>query len=144
MAVRKQRRYKLFKRGKTFWVEYYDARGERRRESTAQTDRTLAGGAAERLVRERHGLLERPPLLMVDAIANFIASRERLERSEASISYYRKKAKPLIKFFDQRDLRTIVREDSEAYVEARSAESKGNGGGLAKELSLLRSCLAAC
>jgi len=134
------RRKRLYRRGDVWWCWFYDHAGRRHRASTHQRDRALAGEAARRIERDRLTTPEAGPTL-TDAIAEFMAEVERRERAAMTISFYEKKAVPLLRGLGAgRDVETLSTGDVNAYVDARRAQGAKRATN-AKELGLLRSVL---
>jgi integrase len=146
----KQRKTKLYLRGKTWWCRFYDHRGNLVRKSTHQEDKGLAHVAALRIEDE---YLAQPPecqrVTLAEAIAHYMAKCERNERAEGTMSQYVAKAKQLF-----RVLGALCRIDElrlshvEAYFDAREREiralrpnSHRFKATIGKELGLLRSAL---
>lgn len=78
-------------------------------------------------------------MLVVAAIADYLASAELAGRSESTLSYYEIKAKPLVRLLGQRTVDSLTLADVEGYVHARLSEVERTT--IRKELGLLASAL---
>jgi integrase len=127
-------------RGKIWWTWWYAPSGRKIRASTKQRDRTLARDAARRLASDALGPQRPRPLALADALAAYLAAVERRGRSMSTLDYYREKSLPLLAHFGEAlDVGTLVLDDTDQYVEARSKDVELTT--VAKELGLLRSAL---
>lgn len=141
--MRRKPRIHLYRRGATYYCVYRDTEGKRLRASTHQTDRRMAAEAA-RLIVERHIQGERTamtrPLALVNCLAAFLASRERKQRSRATMEFYEKQAKSLIRHFGpDYDLRGLKRTALERFLDERI--DAGAGRAALKALGMLKSAL---
>ena len=136
-----RRKINLYLRGKIWWCWFYDHRGKRHRESTHQTDRTLARKAARRIEREFFDAPDRAPLPLDEAYAMMMASAERKRRSAATLDFYLKKSKPLLRLLGAAtDVHDLNLARAEAYWDIREEEGAGLHT-VKKELGALRTAL---
>jgi len=146
----RKRKAKLYLRGRTWWSWFRDHTGKRRRVSTHQTDRALAEQAARRI---EEAFFAQPPdaerVTVEDALARCLAKCERAARSENTLDFYLKKAKPLLEILGaQTPINALRLSDIESFMDVREQEilrrrpeSDRAVATIGKELGLLRSAL---
>ncbi len=133
-------------RSKFWWCWFYapdpkrPGNSSKIRKSTRQSDRALAKVAARRIERDYLAAPETEAAQVDELMAMYLASRERIGRAEATMLYYVQKARPVVRYFGERDAHTLSLADAENYIEHRL-----DGGvklaTIAKELGALRSAL---
>ncbi len=140
----------LYLRGKVYYCWFYDHHGEQIRRSTRQTDRAVAKKAARKIEKEFWEQADKPAAVTLEtALSRYLAKTERAERSEQTLDYYFKKAKPLLRGLGRdTDINTLRMSHIEAYMDFRREEilerkpnSSRSIATIGKELGLLRSAL---
>ncbi len=140
---------RIWKRGRVWWCWYYNAQGERVRESTQQTDRK----AAENWQRERERTALDPghraaheatvtnalELLLADRLARTKATPPR--GSLETVQFYREKGAHVARVFGaQFRLVTLCAGDADRYIATRRTEG-AHEATICKELVTLRAGL---
>jgi integrase len=132
---------RIYKRGPTWWGDYRDTTGARRRESLATRDRAVA---VQRLrERELAGPTDRAAhRKTVGGALSHLLDVVYAGRAAATVSCYRQKARHLVRLIgSDRPLAAVDRAMVQRYRAARIAE-RASDGTVAKELVVLRLALA--
>ena len=143
------RSMEVYKRGNTWHCMFYDALGRRVRRTTQCTDRAAAEARARQWERDAAdpAFAAQRDATLDDALALLVRTREEQvragRRSEATASFYRKKAGHLLRVFTTDapfPLRGITAGAVDRYVSQRREEGSAENS-ISKELITLRSAL---
>lgn len=130
---------RLHKRGKVWWCYYYDANGERRRESTRCTSVEAAERVARELERRAHAPRDLTPHPTKEALDALIREM-RASRSGEALRFYEVKAGHVLRLLGDLDAAKLPRDEVLRYVEKRLEEGAAKST-IKKELSVLSMAL---
>ncbi len=138
----RHRTVNVFLRGSLWWTWFYDHQGKKVRRSTRQKDRALALKAAELIQREHmKRAAEGPSITIEDALSQFLANVERKGREEATLEYYVRKCKPLLRVLGaSTNILSLDLRVTNGYLDEREAEGVSRAT-IVKELVLLTMAL---
>ena len=134
---------RLFKRGKIWFVWFYDAEGRRVRRSTQCHDFNAARKVLLRFEREAQGdsqTSRHASTLTVDDAVNAFIEGGCVDVAEATLSMYVQKGQQLLRLLGQHAIRKLSTEDVVGYIRTRTTEGAARGT-IHKELVTLRRTL---
>jgi len=144
MATKQREGPRLYKRGRIWWVSYYDAAGYRRQRSTRCTDRRAAAAVAaelERLATDPTYAASQE-VTVKDAVASFVAERRTRGAADATLRYYAGKLGHALRISGETSpLATIDPKAVDSYTEQRLEEGASRHT-VGKERSAIRWTLA--
>jgi integrase len=131
---------KLYKRGGTYYADYFDRQGRRRRESTRTADPVVARARLRELElattdRAAHQTED------LDAAVKYFCDVVHAGSPADTVRCYRQKARHLSRLHGAEQLDQLTRETIERYIASRIAEG-AHTHSIHKELVVLRGALA--
>ncbi len=142
---------RIYKRGKIYWVAFYDARSKRtERQSTKCTDREAARRAGERIERDAAdpGRAEAETATLSGALDAVIAEYElRVKEGKAApdtLGFYRKRAMQVVRMIDEGHLPRLLCDLKAKHVDKMIDTRRGEGSTrntISKDLIVMRLAL---